>query len=1105
MPSELDFQTITSIALNLPETPLGWLFIGIWLLVLGSVMWVGGSIFRTVTARQWGYTAALSLLAFAFAIPRFELVGGSFLPVLGQLTNGITYRPLGFVAVALAAWYLNPMLALLVGASEGLSRALFDSHQLADIFHYALVGMSVSLLIQQKIRRLDWDFWRVPPIATTLGQLFIGWPLVFLATFFLVQRGTPFLAGLDLALATARPQWMIALLEGVISGGVVWAVKAIWPYRPEFGMTSPPFEQDIRYRQTLQFLFYTIVSLILLGSVVSLVGYRSARALIQTQMAHEADQVSQEIPNFIGRRQSALLEWGDDPRLHSGDFGSQQESLEELFRSGTLYRRVLLADADGRVLANYPADGEPELSNTEAVALADAVLLNGPGQTFSIDLDGHAVMLSLVAEATLNDGEPLYLIGRIPDQILHDLVDGLAAGYAGGRGYLIDENRLVVADTAGIEQAFFETESRDNVVVLTSPDGIDGSFSIEPDSASRAREIRYITRPDDGHPWNVVSEVPMGVVLQQAFRLVAGVLLITILSSMVFGLILARQGDVLGTRLHNLLASVEKIPDLEPGHVVIPAGITSQDDEISQLGIAFEQMQRQLDENMRELNLLLNISTLVAETKQNIQPGMQSLLEKLVSDTKAISGRVVLTVLGSKEIEIGAGPIQKDMRSLDKLVLEQVRGNQDLILSGPDAVRRLAPHLSGTILPFQSAIAYPLQGAKHNYGVLWLAYPEPQAFRQSERDLIRSVSEQASVMVANWFYLINLDKRWRELSAVLNATDDPMVVIDATNRISMMNAAARGEFSVETDSDILNQPVTEIIDQPELTDLFIGKSTLNGTEGITLENGKTFDVNVSLIKDRNGRDVGRVAALRDISKMAEINELKSEFVRLASHDLKDPITIVNGFIQILQMDPQLSESQAGHVSRMQAAMDQMQKLVEDLLNITRLEAGLELEMVPVSIKEIFSSVAYTFESLAANAGNTLVTDVPADLPKIDLNHTFVQQAVANLVSNAIKYAPDCGEVLMRAEETADDLIISVTDKGEGIPAEVQPRIFEKFYRFSKPGYQRGKSHGLGLSFVQLVAERHQGKIWFESEEGKGTTFFLSFPKNKQSAPPVLEK
>ena len=121
------------------------------------------------------------------------------------------------------------------------------------------------------------------------------------------------------------------------------------------------------------------------------------------------------------------------------------------------------------------------------------------------------------------------------------------------------------------------------------------------------------------------------------------------------------------------------------------------------------------------------------------------------------------------------------------------------------------------------------------------------------------------------------------------------------------------------------------------------------------------------------------------------------------------------------------------------------------------------------------------------------------IPSLNLNPTFAQQAVANLVSNALKYAPNSGDVTLKAESIGDEVGISVSDNGPGIPAAIQGQLFEKFFRFSQPGQARTKSHGLGLSFVELVAERHNGRVWFESTEGDGCTFFLAFP-NKSEEP-----
>ncbi|MEM8857899.1 MAG: HAMP domain-containing sensor histidine kinase, partial [Chloroflexota bacterium] len=260
------------------------------------------------------------------------------------------------------------------------------------------------------------------------------------------------------------------------------------------------------------------------------------------------------------------------------------------------------------------------------------------------------------------------------------------------------------------------------------------------------------------------------------------------------------------------------------------------------------------------------------------------------------------------------------------------------------------------------------------------------------------------------------------------------------------------------------------------------------------DNGKTFDATVSVIPGQSGRISGRVAVLRDVSEMVELSEMKSDFVRLASHDLKDPITIVNGFIQMLPLTGPLNEKQREQVDRIHAAMEQMQKLVEVLLNITRLESGIDLDKMNTSVSDIMSSVAHSLQPLAETAGNRIVIEPTGNIPLIWVQPTFLRQAVWNLVSNAMKYAPNSGDVILKAEDTGEEVVISVADSGPGIPKAIQGRLFEKFFRFSQPGQARAKSHGLGLSLVQLVAQRHNGRVWFESTEGEGCTFFLAIPK-----------
>ncbi|MEM8862560.1 MAG: hypothetical protein AAGD96_29985, partial [Chloroflexota bacterium] len=590
MPTELEFQWLTPAALNLPDTPLGWLYIAIWLIVMTAIFLGSRQTLGRTTGRQWGLFAVFLLLAVAEVMPRFELSGGALLPPSGQAGGAIIYRPLGFIGVGLAAWFLNPPLALIVGAVEGLSRGLFGSHQLAEIFHYAFAGWLVSHLIQQKIAKRRWRIFRTPPIAFILGLLLVGWPFVFLATFFLVPAGTDFLTALDLALSTSRPQWVVAVLEGLLSGAIVWLAQRLFSWRPETGLSVALFERDSRFQLPLQFLAYSLILLALLGTGVSIVGYNSARTLIQSQVANAALEVSDDIPDFVGVRQNLLAQQGTDPRLFLDDEAEQQTSLKELFRTGPFFRRLILVDSAGEILAAMPEDSDVSLSDAELQTLERVVRIDNPDQVVSKSLDDHPAVLSLVVPVRPSDdlesSEPLYLIGRIPDQIMNELVRGLNVSTEASTAYIVNEDRLILAHSNPNNEQEIEPEFADGVVALVPPDNVGGVFYVRPDPETNHREMEYRTPPGLGHSWTVVVETPMSLVLQQALRLVSRVFFIILVMTTLFALFLTYQSSSYGLRLKNLVAAVEQIPNREQGQLLVPQDIQG-DDEVGRLGMAF--------------------------------------------------------------------------------------------------------------------------------------------------------------------------------------------------------------------------------------------------------------------------------------------------------------------------------------------------------------------------------------------------------------------------------------------------------------------------------------------------------------------------------------
>jgi len=178
----------------------------------------------------------------------------------------------------------------------------------------------------------------------------------------------------------------------------------------------------------------------------------------------------------------------------------------------------------------------------------------------------------------------------------------------------------------------------------------------------------------------------------------------------------------------------------------------------------------------------------------------------------------------------------------------------------------------------------------------------------------------------------------------------------------------------------------------------------------------------------------------------------------------------------------------------------MSALVEDLLDLGRIEAGVFLLQDYIDPRELLESVAEETAGQAAAQGLRLKIMAAEDLPAIYGDASLIQRAVANLVNNATKYAPNTGVVTMRAEHEGEEIVFSVQDHGPGIEAKDQVRLFEKFYRVKTKGQEIVKGSGLGLAIVKSIVERHGGRVWCGSQPGKGSTFYFSLPLQGRMPP-----
>ena len=350
----------------------------------------------------------------------------------------------------------------------------------------------------------------------------------------------------------------------------------------------------------------------------------------------------------------------------------------------------------------------------------------------------------------------------------------------------------------------------------------------------------------------------------------------------------------------------------------------------------------------------------------------------------------------------------------------------------------------------------------------------------------------------------NLEQESKRLNSILSYMTDGVLATNRRGKITMINDMAKKQLGVQKE-EVLNKSILELLkieDEYELRDLItqVPELIIDSQDA----NGEYLSLRVrfALVRRESGFISGLVAVLHDTTEQEKEERERRLFVSNVSHELRTPLTSVKSYLEALD-EGALSEPVAPDFIKVSLdETNRMMRMVTDLLHLSRIDnATSHLDVELINFTAFITFILNRFDQIRGQNEEKkyeLVRDYPITSVWIEIDTDKMTQVIDNILNNAIKYSPDGGKITVTMKTTDDQMILSISDQGLGIPKQDLPRIFDRFYRVDRARSRAQGGTGLGLAIAKEIIKQHKGFIWAKSEYGKGSTFTIVLPYDKDA-------